>query len=202
MAFSARTVKDRVAVGDDIFTLTDLGGGKVKLTPAPTSVDEQGTPINKAYLQPIENYLGNFTGTGAGKVPELDGNGHLPSSVFPPMALTDVFVVNSAEAMTALNAHAGDVAVRTDETKTYILRDAPASTLSNWQEVLTPPNLVISVNGKTGAVALGTGDITISTPNNFGNVTTLQGVLTYIGNVFGGTQKVAKLVADEFNNAV
>ena len=202
MAFNARTVKDRVAVGDDVFIIEDLGGGKVRLTPAPTSVTEQGTPINKAYLQPIEDYLGGLTGTEAGKVPALDTNGHLPPSVFPPMALTDVFVVNSAAAMTALSAHAGDVAVRTDETKTYILRAAPAGTIVNWQEILTPPNLVISVNGKTGAVSLSSTDIAISVPNNFGNAATLQAALTYISNVFAGQRKVSKLVADEFNNVI
>lgn len=55
MAYATRTIHDRVAFGDDIFILTDLGDGRVRLTPDPTSVSEPGTPIDAALLQPIEN---------------------------------------------------------------------------------------------------------------------------------------------------
>jgi len=55
MAYPTRTIRDRIAVGDDIFILTDLGDGRVRLTPAPDSVSEPGTPIDAALLQPIEN---------------------------------------------------------------------------------------------------------------------------------------------------
>lgn len=50
-----RTIKDRIAVGDDIFIVTDLGGGKIKLTPAPQEVAEAGTDVNAALLQPLED---------------------------------------------------------------------------------------------------------------------------------------------------
>lgn len=50
-----RTIKDRIAVGDDIFTVTDLGGGKIKLAPAPQEVSEAGTDVNAALLQPLED---------------------------------------------------------------------------------------------------------------------------------------------------
>lgn len=46
-------VKDRVAVGDNKYILTDLGDGRVQLDPAPDNVEEEGTPINKELLQPI-----------------------------------------------------------------------------------------------------------------------------------------------------
>ena len=57
MAYTPREIKDRVAVGDDIFIVEDLGDNRVRLIPAPTHVLEVGTPVNKALLQPIENYL-------------------------------------------------------------------------------------------------------------------------------------------------
>ena len=57
MAYTPREIKDRVAVGDDIFIVEDLGDNRIKLIPAPTHVSEPGTPINKALLQPIEDYL-------------------------------------------------------------------------------------------------------------------------------------------------
>jgi hypothetical protein len=57
MAYTPREIKDRVAVGDDIFQVEDLGNNRIRLIPAPTHVSEPGTPINKALLQPIEDYL-------------------------------------------------------------------------------------------------------------------------------------------------
>ena len=57
MAYTPREIKDRVAVGDDIFIVEDLGDNRIRLIPAPTHVSEPGTPVNKALLQPIEDFL-------------------------------------------------------------------------------------------------------------------------------------------------
>ena len=59
-------------------------------------------------------------------------NGKIAASNLPSIAITDTFVVESEAAMLALIAETGDVAVRTDDGKTYILAANPASTLSNW----------------------------------------------------------------------
>ena len=56
--------------------------------------------------------------------------------------------------MLALTAQVGDVAVRTDVNKSFILTASPATTLGNWQELLTPTDSVLSVDGNTGAVSL------------------------------------------------
>ena len=61
MAYTPRTIKDRVAVGDDIFIVEDLGNNRIRLIPAPTHVSEAGTPVNKALLQPIEDELGRLS---------------------------------------------------------------------------------------------------------------------------------------------
>jgi len=84
----------------------------------------------------------------------LDAAGKIPSAQLPPVAITDTFVVNSQAAMLALTVQVGDIAVRTDLTKTFILRAEPGSVLANWTELLTPPSAVISVNGETGAVTV------------------------------------------------
>lgn len=55
MAYVAREIKDRVAVGDNCFYLEEIGDGRVRLIPAPNSITEAGTDINKALLQPIED---------------------------------------------------------------------------------------------------------------------------------------------------
>jgi len=88
---------------------------------------------------------------------------------FPDLTITDTFVVNTQAAMLALTAQKGDVAVRTDLNKTFILTASPATTLGNWQELLTPTDLVTSVAGRTGNVTLSNTDIsglgTMSTQN-------------------------------------
>lgn len=55
MAYVARTINDRVALGDNCFFMEELEDGRIMLTPAPDSVTEVGTDINKALLQPIED---------------------------------------------------------------------------------------------------------------------------------------------------
>lgn len=55
MAYAAREIKDRVAIGDNCFYMEQLEDGRIMLTPAPDSVTEVGTDINKALLQPIED---------------------------------------------------------------------------------------------------------------------------------------------------
>lgn len=105
------------------------------------------------------------TGTSSGNVPVLDANGKLDTSVIPALALTEITVVANEAAMLALSAQPGDVAVREDESKTYMLKQAPASTLANWVELKTPADKVQSVNGKTGTVVLGTDDISEGSSN-------------------------------------
>lgn len=55
MAYVSRDIKDRVAIGDDCFYIEEIGDGRVRLVPAPSSITEHGTDINKALLQPIED---------------------------------------------------------------------------------------------------------------------------------------------------
>lgn len=57
MAYIARTIKDRVAYGDDCFYMEQLPDGRVRLTPAPDSVPEPGTDINKSLLQLMEDRI-------------------------------------------------------------------------------------------------------------------------------------------------
>lgn len=98
-------------------------------------------------------------GASAGNVPILDSNGKLDESILPAIAVTDVFEVSSQAEMLALTAQKGDMAIRTDINKCFILKQTPASTLANWIELKTPTNAVLSVNGKTGTVVLTTSDI-------------------------------------------
>ena len=94
------------------------------------------------------------TGVSSGNIPILDSNGKLADSVIPAVAITDTYVVATEDAMLALSAQKGDVAIRSDLNKSFVLQATPASTLANWKELLTPTDAVLSVNGKTGAVTL------------------------------------------------
>ncbi len=121
------------------------------------------------------------TGTAAGNVPILDVNGKLDTSILPVIAISNTFVVASQAAMLALTAEVGDIAVRTDLNKSYILRVAGASVLANWQELLTPTDAVQSVAGKTGVVTLTSSDV------GLGNVTNESKATMFTSAALTGT---------------
>lgn len=98
-------------------------------------------------------------GTSEGQIPILGSGGKLNTDVIPALAISETKVVQSEAAMLALEAQIGDVAVRTDISKSFILAKEPANTLENWIELLSPPDSVVSVNGKTGIITLATDDI-------------------------------------------
>ena len=75
--------------------------------------------------------------------------------------------------MLALTAEVGDVAIRTDVNKSFILQTSPASVLANWQELKTPTDAVSSINGQTGAVTLGGGDILVETGSTVTDAATI-----------------------------
>ena len=100
------------------------------------------------------NYIENQKGVANG-IALLDGSGKVPIDHIPASAIAEVFVVSSQSAMLAISgAGVGDIAVRTDLNKSFILQATPATTLGNWIELLTPTDAVLSVDGLTGAVSL------------------------------------------------
>lgn len=162
--------------GNVTFTLVLAGSGVTAGTYTKLTVNDKGVVTSATTLtaEDIPNLtLSKITdagtaaskdvGTESGNVPILGGDGKLDSSVIPSVALTDVHVVASESAMLALEAQQGDVAVRSDESKTYILANNDATQLSSWVFLQTPADKVLSVNGKTGAVTLLTTDISEGT---------------------------------------
>ena len=57
MVYTSRDIKDRVALGDNKYYMEQLGDGRIMLTPAPDSVVEVGTDINKELLQLMEDRI-------------------------------------------------------------------------------------------------------------------------------------------------
>lgn len=132
------------------------------------------------------NYITTQKGAASG-IASLDGSGLIPTSQLPALAISETFVVASQAAMLALTAQTGDVAVRTDLNKSFILTASPASTLGNWQELLTPTDAVLSVDGNTGAVSLS---------GTYINRTTGQ----LLGNLDANNYKVTNLATPTSNN--
>ena len=65
-----------------------------------------------------------------------DSSGKVPVSQLPAITITDTFPVASEAAMLSLDAQKGDIALRTDVSKTFILVNEPATVLSNWLELI------------------------------------------------------------------
>ena len=91
--------------------------------------------------------------------------GTLPTSVLPSLAINDTFEASSQAAMLALTAQRGDIAIRTDIGRSFILATEGASTLANWKQ-LTAGGDVTSVAGRTGAVVLAKADVGLSNVDN------------------------------------
>jgi hypothetical protein len=96
---------------------------------------------------------------GANALLVLDGSGLVPSAALPPLAINETFVVADQAARLALTAQRGDMAIQTDNGKTYVLATDSPSTNADWKEVLAAGQ-VVSVNGQTGVVVIGIADIT------------------------------------------
>jgi len=127
------------------------------VTPAFSSITSTPTTLSGYGITDAINVSQKAAANG---VATLDANSKIPNNQLPALAITDTFVVASQAAMLALStAEKGDVAVRTDLNKSFILTADPYSTLGNWQELLTPTDAVLSVNGLTGAVTLGAFDV-------------------------------------------
>ena len=70
MIYTSREIKDRIALGDNKYYMEQLSDGRIMLTPAPDTVVEEGTDINRELLQIMEDRIvllmnrvfGNVTG--------------------------------------------------------------------------------------------------------------------------------------------
>lgn len=102
-------------------------------------------------------------GVAEGNVPVLGADGKLDTAVLPAIAITQVFEADGEAAMLALTAQTGDVCVRSDIDKSFILKNNDPTEVANWVELKTPTDTVLSVNGKTGTVTLTTTDISEGT---------------------------------------
>lgn len=149
-----------VVIGAVSITKSDVGLANVDNT----------SDVNKPVSTATSTALGLKEDTAnkavAGGYASLDGSGKIPSSQLPAIAITSVTVVASQAAQLALTAQEGDIAVRSDLNKSYIHNGGVAGTMADWTELATPTDLVISVNGYTGAVTLTKADVGLGSVTN------------------------------------
>ena len=129
-------------------------------------------------------------------IASLDGTGKLPTSQLPALAISNVYVVASQAAMLALPSDVGEIAIRTDVSKSFILTTAPASTLANWAELLTPPDAVLSVDGQTGAVNLTGTYLNRTTGQLLGNLDANSFSVTGLGTPTNANDAATKTYVD------
>ena len=141
------------------------------------------------------NYITTQKGVANG-LAELDGAGLVPTHHLPALAITTTQVVASQAAMLALTAQIGDVAVRTDVNKSFILTATPATTLANWQELLTPTDAVLSVDGSTGAVSLSGTYLNRTTGQLLGALDANTFKITNLGTPTSNTDAATKVYVD------
>lgn len=94
-----------------------------------------------------------------------DLTGTLGTAQLPPLAINETFVAANQAAMLALTAQRGDMAIRSDNGKTYVLSSDSPGTLADWKEILAAGQ-VQSVAGKTGVVTLVKGDVGLGNVDN------------------------------------
>jgi hypothetical protein len=98
--------------------------------------------------------------------------------------------------MLGLTAQIGDVAVRTDVNKSFILTATPASTLANWQELLTPTDAVLSVDGSTGAISLSGTYVNRTSGQLLGNLDANTHKVTNLGTPTSNADAATKAYVD------
>jgi hypothetical protein len=92
-------------------------------------------------------------------------SGTIPTSALPPLAIKETFTPANQTEMLALTAQRGDVAIRQDNGKFYLLTTDSPSTLADWKQI-TAAGDVVSVAGRTGAVTLAKADVGLANVDN------------------------------------
>ena len=178
----------KITKGDSHYTGVNI------FSPAPNLAPIKNAPLTIADVTGGLGYTPvDITQVGAASgVASLGPDGKLAASQVPAIAVTDTFVVASQAAQVALTtAEKGDICVRTDINKTYILTSARYDLFNHWQELATPTDSVTSVFGRAGVVTMGSSDVVAAlgfTPYNNSNPTgyiTGNQTITFGGDASG-----------------
>jgi stress-induced morphogen len=122
--------------------------------------------------------------------------GVIPSSQLPALAISEFLgtVANEA-AMLALSGQRGDWAIRTDESKTYIIIAEPSSLIGSWRAIDSPAAAVSSVNSQTGTVVLGKADVGLGNVDNTSDTTKWAASATLTNKTISGASNTLTNIA-------
>ncbi|QOP66792.1 minor tail protein [Arthrobacter phage Odyssey395] len=148
---TASQISDSTATGRSLLTAADAAAARTAIG-AGTSSLVIGTTGTTAMAGNKTFAFSEITGT-------------LGTNQLPALAINDTFVVADQAAMLALTAQRGDIAIRTDNQKSFILSTDAPGTLADWKE-LTASGAVLSVAGKTGTVTLVKADVGLGNVDN------------------------------------
>lgn len=152
---TAAQISDASGVGRSVITAADAAAARSAIG-AGTSSLMLGTTASTAKAG---NWVPSFA----------EVTGTLGTNQLPPLAINDTFPVADQASMLALNAQRGDIAIRTDVSKSFILSSDSPSTLADWKELVST-GAVLSVAGKTGAVTLAKDDVGLGNVDNTSDV--------------------------------
>lgn len=164
---------DQTALMNLVAAASDTVAGKVELaTTAETSAlaasDRAVTPASLATLMGTKANTSALAAVAtSGAYADLIGT--VPTSALPPLAINETFVPADQAAMLALTAQRGDMAIRQDNGRTYVLSTDSPGTLADWKEIMAA-GAVQSVAGKTGIVSLVKGDVGLGNVDNTSDV--------------------------------
>jgi hypothetical protein len=144
-------ITDMTAVGDSLATATTAAAARAAIG-AGTSDLAIGSTGSTAKAG---NWFPSFA----------EVTGTLGTSQLPPLAINEVYTAADQAAMLALSAQRGDIAIRTDNGKTYVLSTDSPGTLADWKQI-TAVGDVSSVAGRTGAVVLTKTDVGLANVDN------------------------------------
>lgn len=148
---TASQISDSTAIGRTVLTSVDAAAVRTAIG-AGTSSLTIGTTSTTAMRGDKTFSFAEITGT-------------LGTAQLPALAINDVFPVASQAAMLALTAQRGDMAIRSDTGKSYVLSTDNPGTLADWLE-LAATGVVTSVAGRTGAVVLTKSDVGLANVDN------------------------------------
>ena len=175
----------RSAVPGKVPTTTDLHAGELGINTSDGKMyfGTGSDVIELASANSLSGYVPVTQLGVANGVATLDSTSKIPASQLPAVAITNTFVVNTQTAMLGLDAQTGDIAIRTDLSKTFILMGQDPTSLTDWHELESPTAAVSSVNGMVGDVVVS------SITGNAGTASALQTARTIslIGDTSGST---------------
>jgi hypothetical protein len=102
----------------------------------------------------------------------------------PALLVTEVYTVASEAAQLALTAQEGDIAIRSDEAKTYAHNGGTAGTMADWSLLQSPTDAVVGL-GTAAVQNIGTSGANVpllSTANTWGSTQTFDRIRAATGS--------------------